>query len=207
MGQTARDDNKSKKGCWYTFTSTVWGLWSTREMRHVDKADKPTYARTTLRELVVYCLFIVLLCVMTFGMTSPMQYYYADIISGLFIKGKNVTTIDKFWSFMEKEFLDNLYFEYKYRGGDARNFHCPGGDDVVGPCPVANEDRNVLYENRLLGVPRLRQIRVRNDTCVIHPSLHRLVTKACYGDYAEGHEDRDRFNASSIVLNHTTLTA
>ena len=199
--------DEGKKGCWNTFTSTVWGLWSTREMRHVDKADKPTYARTTLRELVVYCLFIVLLCVMTFGMTSPMQYYYADIISGLFAKGKNVTTIDKFWTFMENEFLDNLYFEYTYRGGDARNFHCPGGNDVVGPCPVANDDRNVLYENRLLGVPRLRQMRIKNNTCLIHPSLQRIVTKACYGHYDEEDEDKMPFNSSSLSLNHSNFEA
>ena len=60
-----------------------------------------------------------------------------------------------FWiKFLEGDFLDNLYFEYKYQDGDARNFACPGGNDAVGPCPVAAIDRNILYENRMIGVPR-----------------------------------------------------
>ena len=54
---------------------------------------------------------------------------------------------------MEGDFLDNLYWEYKYQEGEA-NFICPGGDEAVGPCPTAPTDRNILYENRLLGVPR-----------------------------------------------------
>jgi len=56
---------------------------------------------------------------------------------------------------MEGEFLDSLYWEFEYNSGEKANFICPGGDVSIGPCPVAPTDRNVLYENRLLGVPRL----------------------------------------------------
>ena len=35
-----------------------------------------------------------------------------------------------------------------------RNYICPGGDESTGPCPIAPADRNILYENRLLGLPR-----------------------------------------------------
>ena len=35
-----------------------------------------------------------------------------------------------------------------------KRFICPGGEEAVGPCPVAPADRNILYENRLLGLPR-----------------------------------------------------
>jgi hypothetical protein len=31
---------------------------------------------------------------------------------------------------------------------------CPGGEETAGPCPLAPEERNVLYENRILGLPR-----------------------------------------------------
>ena len=55
---------------------------------------------------------------------------------------------------MEDDMLDGLYWEYLYNKGDDRNFVCPGGEEAVGPCPVAPADRNILYENRMLGLPR-----------------------------------------------------
>ena len=36
-------------------------MWSTREMTPVN-VDKEVYVRTTIRELVVYCIFIFVLC-------------------------------------------------------------------------------------------------------------------------------------------------
>jgi hypothetical protein len=56
--------------------------------------------------------------------------------------------------FMEKDLLNGLYWEYMYNTGNDKNFICPGGEEHVGPCPVAPSDRNILYENRLLGLPR-----------------------------------------------------
>lgn len=55
---------------------------------------------------------------------------------------------------MENDLLDGLYWEYLYNEGTDKNFVCPGGEEAVGPCPVAPSDRNILYENRLLGLPR-----------------------------------------------------
>ena len=55
---------------------------------------------------------------------------------------------------MEGDLLDGLYWEYMYNEGNDKDFVCPGGEEAVGPCPVAPADRNILYENRLLGLPR-----------------------------------------------------
>lgn len=35
------------------------------------------------------------------------------------------------------------------------------------PCPIDIGDRMIMHANELLGVPRLRQLRVRNDSCSI----------------------------------------
>ena len=50
-----------------------------------------------------------------------------------------------------------------------RPYTCPGGEERTGPCPITDSDRNVLFENRMLGLPRIRQLRVMNDSCQIHP--------------------------------------
>ena len=93
---------------------------------------------------------------------------------------------------MEEDMLDGLYWEYLYNDGTDKRFICPGGEEAVGPCPVAPADRNILYENRLLGLPRIRQIRVRNDSCQIHPDFQNAI-KHCYNEYSESNEDREPF--------------
>ena len=50
--------------------------------------------------------------------------------------------------------LEGLYWEYAYQPGDQHVYICPGGEDRIGPCPLDPSDRNILYENRLLGLPR-----------------------------------------------------
>ena len=56
---------------------------------------------------------------------------------------------------MEGPLLKGLYWEYAYNAGNPRTI-CPGGEEAraLGPCPLAPSDRNILYENRLLGLPR-----------------------------------------------------
>ena len=61
-------------------------MWSTREMTPIN-VDKEIYVRTTIRELVVYCIFITVLCLITFGMQSQTQFYYTKVISSVVILG------------------------------------------------------------------------------------------------------------------------
>ena len=41
------------------------GMWATREMSNVEN-DREMFVRTTIRELVVYCIFLFVLCVCKF---------------------------------------------------------------------------------------------------------------------------------------------
>ena len=92
---------------------------------------------------------------------------------------------------METDLLDGLYWEYIH-GGEEKRFSCPGGEDRVGPCPVVPSDRNILYENRMLGLPRIRQLRVRNDSCQIHPHFQNAI-HVCYNEYDSGDEEKGDF--------------
>ena len=55
------ENGEPEKGCWYKFTHLVGGMWNTREMTPIN-VDKEIYVRTTIRELVIYCIFIFILC-------------------------------------------------------------------------------------------------------------------------------------------------
>uniref|UniRef100_A0A8C8A310 Polycystin 2 like 2, transient receptor potential cation channel n=1 Tax=Otus sunia TaxID=257818 RepID=A0A8C8A310_9STRI len=50
----------------------------------------------------------------------------------------------------------------------------------------------IYYENLLLGVAQIRQLKVRNNTCAIYPYFHTLL-KDCYSDYHYRAEDRSDF--------------
>ena len=66
----------------------------------------------------------------------------------------------------------------------------------------------MLYDNKLLGVPRwvqvvrrvmvmvtvfrIRQLRIRNDSCEIHPQFSSTIN-VCYGKYSAQDEDTRRF--------------
>jgi len=185
------DHEEVKKGCWHSFTHCLCGMWSTRETLPVNE-DKEIVVRTTIRELVVYCMFIFVLSLVTFGMTSQTHYYYTKVMTDLFYELPEVKNTAEFWEFAEGQMLDGLYWEYWYNTGNDKSYICPGGEESTGPCPVAPSDRNILYENRMLGLPRLRQLRVQNLSCEIHPDFQNAI-RYCYDEYSEEKVDKEPF--------------
>ena len=54
--------------------------------------------------------------------------------------------------------------------------------------------RNVMYENRMLGVPRMRQLKVTNTSCLdtLNPDFASAIRK-CFAPYSEEVEDTARY--------------
>ena len=52
----------------------------------------------------------------------------------------------------------------------------------------------IFYENKLQGVPRLRQLRVRNDSCTVAPDFKSSIPW-CFGHYSKKAEDHSTFGA------------
>ena len=86
----------------------------------------------------------------------------------LFEKQDRVKTNKDFWKFAEDDLMNGLYWEELYnKGRRVTEFKCPHSELLATqPCPVPPTDRNVMYENRMLGVPRLRQIKTTNTSCL-----------------------------------------
>lgn len=51
---------------------------------------------------------------------------------------------------------------------------------------------HIYYENLLLGVAQIRQLKVRNSTCSIHPYFRSFLAD-CYSEYRYRAEDRSDF--------------
>ncbi|XP_055450507.1 polycystin-2 [Psammomys obesus] len=160
------------------------GLWGTRLME-ASSADREKYLKSVLRELLTYLCFLIVLCILTYGMMSANVYHYSRALSRLFIDTpvsdtekttfRTLSSMEDFWKFTEGCLLDGLYWKAHasdHMSPDNRSF--------------------IFYENLLLGVPRLRQLRVRNGSCSIPQDLRDEI-KECYDVYSVSSEDRAPF--------------
>uniref|UniRef100_A0A8C4WXI3 Polycystic kidney disease 2-like 1 n=1 Tax=Eptatretus burgeri TaxID=7764 RepID=A0A8C4WXI3_EPTBU len=172
------DPKRGKGTCCGKFSRCIRRIWATRLTE--DNMDKDQYAKTTLRELFTYIFFLVDLSVLTFCMTSDNAYHYTNAMTTLFVKKPvvgsfltfhDIFTIDDFWKVMKGPVLNGLYWEKWYN------------DELIG---INNSF--IYYENLLLGVPRIRQLKVHNASCVVHTDFKDDI-ESCYGPYAEGAED------------------
>ena len=62
------EDEGPPTGCWYYFHKCLGGIWATREMNLDD--DKEVYVRTTIRELVIYSIFVLTLSISKQNLTT-----------------------------------------------------------------------------------------------------------------------------------------
>ncbi|XP_032303379.1 polycystic kidney disease 2-like 2 protein isoform X2 [Coturnix japonica] len=151
--------------------------------------SKETELKTTLVELLIYITFLVTLSLMTFGMVSTNMYYLNKAMEDFFVErasdsGINFRSIgsrDDFWNYAEGPLLDGLYWKSWYDKG------------------TTNDLKNtsyIFYENLLLGVAQIRQLKVRNNTCSIYPYF-RPFLKSCYSRYSYRAEDKSDFGPSN----------
>uniref|UniRef100_A0A7M4F5P3 Polycystin-2 n=1 Tax=Crocodylus porosus TaxID=8502 RepID=A0A7M4F5P3_CROPO len=150
-----------------------------------NNTSRERYLKSVLRELITYLIFLVVLCILTYGMVSSNMYYYTRVMSQLFLEMpiskmektnyKTLSTMEDFWKFTEGPLLDGLYWKMWYNNKT-----------------VAENKSFIYYENLLLGVPRIRQLKVRNGSCSIPDDLKDEI-KECYDVYSVTNEDKAPF--------------
>ncbi|NXH14048.1 PK2L2 protein, partial [Bucco capensis] len=142
--------------------------------------------KAALRDLIIHIVFLIDLCIVTFGMVSTDMYYLNKVMSHLFMEPsssenrsgfRNIGSRADFWKFAEGPLLDGLYWD-KWYNNTTSTFQ--------------NNNSHIYYENLLLGVAQIRQLRVNNNTCSIYPYFHDLL-EDCYSKYHYWAEDRSDF--------------
>ncbi|XP_054845999.1 polycystin-2 [Eublepharis macularius] len=159
------------------------GFWGTRLTEENTSREK--YLKSVLRELITYLIFLLLVCILSYGMVTSNTYCYTKVMSQLFLETplskmektnfKTLSTMEDFWKFAEGPLLDGLYWEMWYNNKT-----------------LAENRSFIYYENLLLGVPRIRQLKVRNGSCSIPEDLKDEI-KECYDVYSVGNEDTAPF--------------
>nr|CAH7754799.1 unnamed protein product [Callosobruchus chinensis] len=122
------------------------------------------------------------------GSQSSYNFYLTKSLSNQFVD-KDFKTMNKksitfsqiscvadVWMYIENHFIPSIFWEYTYDNENMKDENA----------------MNVIYDNRVLGVPRLRQVRVRNDSCKVHNYFRSNFT-SCYGTYKPSHTDKADF--------------
>ncbi|XP_029306051.1 LOW QUALITY PROTEIN: polycystic kidney disease 2-like 1 protein [Cottoperca gobio] len=179
---------KKQRGC----CSFIKGLWGTTLTENTSN-NRELFVRTTLRELLVYLVFLVDICLLTYGMTSSSTYYYTKAMTDLFVntagesgvRFQSISTMGDFWTYSQGPLLDGLYWTKWYN-----NKSLDSGDQSF-----------IYYENMLLGVPRMRQIKIMNNSCKVHKDFIDEIT-GCFDVYNDKKEDELNFG----LINGTAWT-
>ncbi|XP_076459207.1 polycystin-2-like isoform X2 [Babylonia areolata] len=181
---TVTTKSKSKGGCCSAIGRCIRGLWATRQTEETQ-TNRELYVKTTLRELIIYIVFLIVICIITFVMTSTTMYYYTKVMSDLFLDNadsetggtfRTMTSVEDFWIYAKGPLMDGLYWEKWYNNDTLK----------------ADEMGYIYYENKLLGVPRIRQLRVHSNSCHVHDDFENYISQ-CFDSYSQSIEDSKPF--------------
>ncbi|XP_065670011.1 polycystin-2-like protein 1 isoform X2 [Hydra vulgaris] len=175
--------------CCNLFLKGFRGIWKTQYTD--DFKDREIILKSLLRELAIYLIFIIILCIISFGMTSSIMFYFTKSLKDLFtgpsppsiLTFDNVASMGDFFDYCDKVLVEGLYWERYYN------------DEEV----PENQRGYIFFENKLLGLPRLRQVRVRNDSCLVHKFFRNDVLK-CFSSYSSESESKDDFGLANGII-------
>ncbi|VEN47219.1 unnamed protein product [Callosobruchus maculatus] len=161
--------------------------WITRSM--AEELSREDILRATCFEFLIYLTFVICVCISVMGTRSSYNYYLAKSLSVQFVE-KDFNTINGFtitfsqicsatdlWMYLENHFVPSIFWEHTYDREDKEEYQ---------------HEMNIMYENKILGVPRIRQVKVRNDSCEVHDYFRRYFI-TCYDTYESGDKDKNDF--------------
>ncbi|XP_032419472.1 polycystin-2 isoform X1 [Xiphophorus hellerii] len=179
-----QQDRHEHRSCLKQILQKIRILWGTELMEDSD-SSRERYLRNVLREMLTYVGFLITVCVLTYGMVNSNMYYYTKVMSQLFLDTplspgdqttfRSLSTMEDFWKFTQGPFLGGMYWDVWYNNNS-----------------LPENQSFIFYENLLLGVPRLRQVKVRNESCSVHEDLRDEV-QDCYNIYTPSNEDTAPF--------------
>jgi len=189
------EDDKKKSSC-------CSNVWSTNEMmaKTDDKENRRRRARNEIRAFLIYIPYLIVLCILAFSMVSTMEYRYTSALKNVlednpirpdssdYHEFVDIMTVVDVWDWLETPMLKTLYPTERYNGEKLTEY----------------ESQFIVQESKLIGLPRLRMLKVNNGSCDI-PIDFRDEIFSCFGPYSTAIEDRNEQFPSSIYSNASDL--
>merc|ERR1711988_1457604 len=100
-----------------------------------------------------------------------MQELFLETKASSGVSFNTINTIQSWWDYMEDgPFVKGVYWDTWYNGDNITN--------------IDTQDNFIFYEDKLLGVPRIRQVRIANNTCTVHEDFADTID-TCFDEYRE----------------------
>ncbi|GFS01460.1 polycystic kidney disease protein 1-like 2 [Elysia marginata] len=128
-----------------------------------------------LKEIMIYTFFLGIIFFLSYQQRDPQSYALGDTIRKNMLSGHgNIKTVLDYWIWLEGTLLPSLY-ALKYFNGTEIDYW---------------QDAACIsdMESRRVGVARIRQMRVKNDTCTILPELRSIINH-CRDEYSWTDDD------------------
>lgn len=163
-------------------------FWATAD---VYRGNPVEYAIFSMRDFVFYFMFMVLVGLISFGDLDYHHNYYGNVVTEVLTnskfvnyKGKTKTfreiyKIPEIWVFVKEVVLKVTHNAYYENYEEFEGF-------------------KVLTESIIVGSIRMRQKRVKNDTCQTAAMFYD-VYRSCYDYYSDGVEDKEDFGRGDTL--------
>ncbi|KAA0196751.1 Polycystin 2 [Fasciolopsis buskii] len=125
------------------------------------------------------------MCSVAFGPINDKSYLLTNMMENTFMSNtgangdislSSLNNMDDFWKVLQGPVMEALYDNHWYNNAPMRD----------------DERLSIGYDNLLIGIPRLRQLRMPSNSCLI-PMDFRDDIKECYGQYDQTKEDTTAF--------------
>ncbi|CAF3593691.1 unnamed protein product [Rotaria sp. Silwood1] len=148
----------------------------------------------SIGEIILYGSCLIIICTISFTQANNSTYHYTNMLREAFVTsqtddGNTFNDIaqssgEDFWKALQGPICSRLY----------------NIDNTETNTPQI--DYGYIYnENKILGVARLRQVRVQPNSCELHKEFaKRNFTQECYAEYTVDKEDQDSFGNNSLNI-------
>lgn len=166
----------------------VHAIWPVKYRKRETADSGELFIKTTLRNLVLYIIYLAVLCIIVYGMVGLINFHFSNGMLALFVDTPSdpndststfrngLTTLNDVWDFLQGPLLDGLHFEKWY---DLTN-------------TSSNNIGYIFYQNKILGLPRIMQVRVKSNSCTMSSAAQKLIGN-CIASYEDKYEDQSTF--------------
>ncbi|OWF47600.1 Polycystic kidney disease and receptor for egg jelly-related protein [Mizuhopecten yessoensis] len=132
-----------------------------------------------IREIGIYALFVLILFFLSYQTRDSDSFLMADNLKNTLGSGfEKISTVTDYWNWLENKLIPNLYATHYANGTEVKPWW----------------DKRCIkdMESRRVGLPRLRQLRVKENTCVVNPALSTMI-KHCRDEYGWTDDDAKHY--------------
>ncbi|XP_060067156.1 uncharacterized protein LOC132547416 [Ylistrum balloti] len=146
-----------------------------------------------VREIGIYALFVLILFFLSYQTRDSDSFLMAENLKTTLGSGfEKISTVSDYWNWLENKLIPNLYATQYSDGSEIKPWW----------------DKRCIkdMESRRVGLPRLRQLRVKEDTCVVNPKLSTII-KHCRDEYGWTDDDAKHYLPGWVKPPKENITA